>query len=89
VPLQLRVSQGVLEHVGRTARVLVSVVGRLRELDGRLAGHLAWTLRDLDAVPVPGRGVAVSFLLPLGEAREAVERLHRAAFEEQALEQAV
>lgn len=89
VPLQLRVSQGVLEHVGRTARVLVSVVGRLRELEGRLAPHLSWTLRDLDAVPVPGRGLAISFLLPLGEAREAVERLHRAAFEELALEQAV
>jgi aspartate kinase len=89
VPLQLRVGQSVLEHVGRTARVLVSVVGRLSELDGRLSPHLTWTLRDLDAVPVPGRGVAVSFLLPLGEAREAVERLHRAAFEELDLEQAV
>jgi hypothetical protein len=38
-------------------------------------------LRDLDAVPVPGRGRAVSHLLPLGEAREAVERLHALAFE--------
>jgi len=29
---------------------------------------------------VPGRGVAISHLLPLGEAREAVERLHRVVF---------
>ena len=80
VPLQLRVGRGVLEHVGKTARVLVSVVGRVRDLDGDLAREIRHTLRDLDAVPVPGRGVAVSHLLPLGEAREAVERLHRAVF---------
>ncbi len=80
VPLQLRVARGVLEHVGKTARVLVSVVGRVRELDGELLREVRHTLRDLDAVPVPGRGIAVSHLLPLGEAREAVERLHRAVF---------
>ncbi|HEV8630508.1 MAG TPA: aspartate kinase [Thermoanaerobaculia bacterium] len=88
VPLQLKVSRQVLAHVGRTARVLVSVVGRLGELDGGFAPRLRHALRDLDAVEVPGRGIAVSHLLPLGEAREAVERLHRVAFEELALERA-
>jgi len=82
VPLQLKVAKGVLEHVGKTARVLVSVVGKIDETGGDLVAYLQWVLRDLDAVPVPGRGRAVSHLLPLGEAREAVERLHRAAFEE-------
>ncbi|HET9768846.1 MAG TPA: hypothetical protein VFS60_18525, partial [Thermoanaerobaculia bacterium] len=67
-------------HVGKTARVLVSVVGRVHELDGELLREVRHTLRDLDAVPVPGRGIAVSHLLPLGEAREAVERLHRTVF---------
>ena len=80
VPLQLRVAKSVLEHVGKTARVLVSIVGRVNELDGELEREVRHTLRDLDAVPVPGRGVAISHLLPLGEAREAVERLHRAVF---------
>jgi len=81
VPLQLRVAQSVLEHVGKTARVLVSIVGRIRGLDGTLEAEVRHALRDLDAVAVPGRGVAISQLLPLGEAREAVERLHRVAFE--------
>jgi aspartate kinase len=81
VPLQLRVAQSVLEHVGKTARVLVSIVGGIRGLDGTLEAEVRHTLRDLDAVAVPGRGVAISQLLPLGEAREAVERLHRVAFE--------
>jgi len=81
VPLQLRVAKPVLEHVGKTARVLVSIVGRVDEVPGSLAADARHTLRDLDAVEVPGRGIAVSHLLPLGEAREAVERLHRLAFE--------
>jgi aspartate kinase len=88
VPLQLRVGRPVLEHVGKTARVLVSVVGRVDEVDSRLVPRVRHALRDLDAVEVPGRGVAVSHLLPLGEAREAVERLHRVAFEEAAVEEA-
>ncbi len=82
IPLQLKAARAVLEHVGRTPRVLVSVVGRFDQLDPALPPRLCHALRDLDAVPVPGRGVAVSHLLPLGEAREAVERLHRVAFED-------
>jgi aspartate kinase len=84
VPLQLRASKDVLEHVGRTARVLVSIVGRVAEVAGDLEARVRHALRDLDAVPVPGRGIAVSQLLPLGEAREAVERLHELAFEQEA-----
>lgn len=80
VPLQLRAARSVLEHVGKTARVLVSVVGRVRDADGDLAAEVRHALRNLDAVPVPGRGVAISYLLPLGEARVAVERLHHVAF---------
>jgi aspartate kinase len=80
VPLQLRVARPVLEHVGKTARVLVSVVGRVREVDGGIERDVRHALRDLDAVSVPGRGIAISHLLPLGEAREAVERIHRAVF---------
>lgn len=79
VPLQLRAARPVLEHVGKTARVLVSVVGRVGEAEG-LAAEVRHALRNLDAVPVPGRGVAISYLLPLGEARAAVERLHHVAF---------
>jgi hypothetical protein len=89
VPLHLRVSKQVLEHVGKTARVLVSIVGRVRELDGGLEAEVRHTLRDLDAVPVPGRGIAISHLLPLGEAREAVERLHRTAFARAPVEEAL
>jgi hypothetical protein len=48
--------------------------------DGGLAAEVRHALRNLDAVPVPGRGVAISYLLPLGEARVAVERLHQVAF---------
>ncbi|HEV8241333.1 MAG TPA: aspartate kinase [Thermoanaerobaculia bacterium] len=80
VPLQLRAARSVLEHVGKTARVLVSVVGRVREVGGDLEAEVRHALHDLDAVPVPGRGVAISYLLPLGEARVAVERLHQVAF---------
>jgi aspartate kinase len=87
VPLQLKVARPVLEHVGKTARVLVSIVGRVEEGAGSLAAEARHALRDLDAVEVPGRGIAVSHLLPLGEAREAVERLHRLAFERVTVEQ--
>jgi aspartate kinase len=81
-PLQLRVAQGVMRRCAGQPRVLVSVVGRVAELNGRLTPRLRAALAGLDAVPVPGRGIAVSHLLTLDEAREAVERLHRAAFEE-------
>jgi aspartate kinase len=82
VPLTLRVARRVIERVGRTPRVLVSLVGRMRELDAAAVSRVRSALAGLDAVPVPGRGIALSHLVTLDEAREAVERLHRAAFEE-------
>jgi aspartate kinase len=84
VPLTLRVAQRVIDRVGRQPRVLVSLVGRVGELEAATLGRLRGALRGLDAVPAPGRGIALSFLLPLDEAREAVERLHGAAFEQAA-----
>ena len=89
VPLTLRVSRKVIERVGRTPRVLVSLVGRVRELDRAVADRIRKALAGLDAVPVPGRGIAISHLLALDQAREAVERLHRVAFEELAAAQDV
>lgn len=81
-PLQLRVSQRVMRQAAGEPRVLVSLVGRMAELNGALSRGVRAALAGLDAVPVPGRGIAISHLLTLEQARDAVERLHRAAFEE-------
>lgn len=88
VPLTLTVSRRVLQRVGRTPRVLVSLVGRVGELDGNLSRRVREALAGLDAVPVPGRGIALSHLLALDQARAAVERLHEVAFEQTGMHRA-